>query len=128
MPCSARRSAVWVSALGALATLFLPLSPSAAWATGFISISYFFVLAGSVNIYALPIDIFGPERAGFALAVLTFAFGMMQTVISPLIGKLGDLHLYTQVSWIATIPLLLGAWVLTACRTRAQTDQDEELT
>ncbi len=117
----ARRNAVWVSALGSLLTLFLPLSPNAAWATGFISVSYFFVLAGSVNIYALPIDLFGPQRAGFAIAVLTFAFGVMQTLISPLIGKLGDMHLYSQVSWIATLPLLLGAWVLMGCRASSET-------
>ncbi|HEX4167711.1 MAG TPA: MFS transporter [Bryobacteraceae bacterium] len=118
----ARRNAVWVSAFGSLLSLLLPLAPNAVWATTLISLSYFFVLAGSVNIYALPIDIFGPQRAGFALAVLTFAFGIMQTAISPIIGKLGDLNLYSQVGWIATVPLLLSAWVLMGCKMAANTE------
>ena len=112
----ARRRAVWVSAFCSLFALLLPFAPNAAWATAGISISYFAVLAGSVNIYALPIDIFGPGRAGFALSALTFAFGIMQTVLSPLIGKMGDHNLYPQVIWLATLPLFLSAFVLNQCR------------
>ena len=121
----ARRNAVWVSAVGSLFTLALPMAHSALWATALISLSYFFALAGSVNIYALPIDLFGPQRAGFALAVLTFAFGVMQTVISPLIGKLGDMNLYPEVAWIATIPLILGACTLMGCREPAASPRTE---
>ena len=115
-PLSARRKAVWVSAISSLFALLLPLAPNAAWATAGISLSYFFALAGSVNIYALPIDLYGPEQSGLALAGLTCAFGLLQTVISPLIGKLGDHNLFSQVIWIATIPLLLSALVLMGCR------------
>ena len=116
-PVSARRRAVWVSAVGALLTLLLPLAPDALWATALISISFFFALAGSVNIYALPIDIYGAGRSGVAIAALTCAFGILQTVISPVIGYLSDHKLYTEVVWIATVPLLLSAWVLMGCRT-----------
>ncbi len=112
----ARRRAVWISALCSLFALLLPFAPNAAWATGVIALSYFFALAGSVNIYALPIDLYGPERSGMALAALTFSFGLLQTVISPLIGKMGDLNLYAQVIWIATAPLLLSALTLMGCR------------
>ncbi len=115
-PVSARRRAVWASAIGALLTLLLPLAPDARWATAIISISFFFALAGSVNIYALPIDIYGPARSGVAIAALTCAFGILQTVISPVIGYLSDHKMYTQVVWIATVPLLLSAWVLMGCR------------
>jgi ACS family hexuronate transporter-like MFS transporter len=113
---TARRRAIWVSAAGSLATLLLPLMPNAAWATGIISVSFFFALAGSVNIYALPIDLFGAARSGLAIAALTCAFGILQTGISPLIGWLGDRHLYQQVVWITTLPLIAGATVLYALR------------
>lgn len=108
----ARRRAVWVSAFGSLLTLLLPFAPDASWATAVISLSFFFALAGSVNIYALPIDLYGAAQSGLAIAALTFGFGILQTVISPIIGFLGDHQLYTQVIWIATLPLILSALVL----------------
>lgn len=115
-PVSARRRAVWVSAIGSLSTLLLPFASDASWATAIISLSFFFALAGSVNIYALPIDLYGAARSGVAIAALTCAFGILQTVISPVIGYLSDHKLYTQVIWIVTLPLLLSAWVLMGCR------------
>src|SRR5882757_2178799 len=96
-PVPARRKAVWVSAAGSLATLLVLFAPNAGWATAWISVSFFFSLAGSVNIYALPIDIFGAKRTGVALAALTCSFGILQTVISPIIGYLSDYKLYTEV-------------------------------
>ena len=120
---NARRTAVWVSAFCSLLALLLPLAPNAAWATAGISLSYFFALAGSVNIYALPIDLFGAERAGIALAALTFAFGIMQTIISPVVGWMGDHNLFSQIIWIATIPLLLSAAVLMGCRSPRPSSQ-----
>ena len=113
---SARRRACWVSALASLTTLLLPFAPGAGWATAIISLSFFFSLSGSVNIYSLPIDLFGPARAGLAIAALTCAFGILQTVISPIIGFLGDHKLYNQVIWIATIPLILSSLVLQPLR------------
>ncbi len=121
----ARRKAVWISALCSLLALLLPFAPNAAWATAGISLSYFFALAGSVNIYALPIDLYGPERSGVALGALTLSFGLLQTVISPLIGKLGDHNLYAQVIWIATVPLLLSSLVLMGCRSSSTPEPAE---
>lgn len=115
-PVSARRRAVWVSAFGSLGTFFLPLAPDARWATAVISLSFFFALAGSVNIYALPIDLYGAGRSGLAIAVLTCGYGILQTVISPVIGFLGDHHLYKEVIWIGTLPLLAGALLLQRIR------------
>jgi ACS family hexuronate transporter-like MFS transporter len=115
-PVSARCRAVVFSALGFLLTLLLPLAPTAAWATAIISVSFFFSLSGSVNIYALPIDLFGPARAGLAVAALTCSFGILQTAISPLIGFLGDHQLYTQVVWVVTVPLLLALLFLKPLR------------
>ncbi|MCU1292050.1 MAG: major facilitator superfamily 1 [Bryobacterales bacterium] len=114
---AARRKAVWVSAFGSCVSLLLMFSPGVQWTTVLISLSFFFALAGSVNIYALPIDIFGPARAGLTIAALTCAFGLMQTAISPLIGFLSDHRLYSQVVWIVTLPLLVSALVLNRLRT-----------
>jgi hypothetical protein len=113
---AARRRACWVSAVGSLVTLVLPFAADARWATAIISASFFFALAGSVNIYAIPIDIFGPARSGLAIAALTCAFGILQTVISPIIGFLGDHNLYKEVIWIATVPLILSSLVLQPLR------------
>ena len=76
--------------------------------------SFFFLLSGSVNIYALPIDIFGAERAGITISALTFAFGVMQMILSPAIGYMGEHRLYTQVGWFVAIPPVLAALVLLA--------------
>lgn len=115
-PVSARRRAVWVSAFGALITLLLPFAPDARWATAIISMSFFFALAGSVNIYAIPIDLYGARHSALAISALTCAFGVLQTVLSPIIGYLSDHQLYTEVVWLVTVPLLLSALVLMGLR------------
>jgi MFS transporter, ACS family, hexuronate transporter len=109
---AARCRAVAWSAAGMLVTLLLPLATDAVSATAVISLSFFFALAGSVNIYAIPIDLYGPARSGLAIATLVFAFGVLQTLISPLIGYLADHRLYTAVVWIVTVPPLLTILVL----------------
>ena len=111
-PVRARQRAVWVGAVCSIVTLLLPMAHDPRWATALISASFFFALAGSVNIYALPIDVYGAKRSGMALAALTCSFGLLQTVISPIIGYLSDHKLYTQVVWLVTLPLLLSAFVL----------------
>jgi len=58
-------------------------------------------------LYALPIDMFGPGRAAFGVAALTLAYGGMQTVSSPIIGKTVDLHGFSTVClWMAVTPLI----------------------
>jgi ACS family hexuronate transporter-like MFS transporter len=115
---AARRKAIWVSALGSLVTLLLPLAPDARWATTIISISFFFALAGSVNIYAIPIDLYGAARSGLAISALTCAYGILQTVISPIIGYLSDNKLYTEVIWLVALPPILSSFVLRRVRGR----------
>jgi ACS family hexuronate transporter-like MFS transporter len=115
-PVAARRRAVWWSAAGYLLTLLLPLAPSAEIATALISVSFFFALAGSVNIYAIPIDLFGAGRSGLGIAALVFAYGFLQTLISPVIGYLSDRGLYTQVVWLIVTPAVLGAVALQPIR------------
>jgi ACS family hexuronate transporter-like MFS transporter len=109
------RAVSW-SAAGMLTTLLLPLAPGPASATLVISLSFFFALAGSVNIYAIPIDLYGSARSGLAIAALVFAFGVLQSFISPLIGYLADHRLYTAVVWLITAPPLLATLVLRALK------------
>jgi ACS family hexuronate transporter-like MFS transporter len=123
---SARCGAVWWSAVGMLITLLLPFAPNAGWATVIIAASFFFALAGSVNIYAIPIDLYGPARSGLAIAALVFAFGVLQTVISPIIGYMSDHKLYNGIVWIVALPPLLGALVLQMIRSRRSQAQTLE--
>jgi MFS transporter, ACS family, hexuronate transporter len=82
-----------VCAIGAVAlttTVLVPFVPGAALATALISASFFMAVAMSANIYAMPLDLFGARRAAFAVSVLTASYGLMQTVVSPLFGRLID--------------------------------------
>jgi len=117
-PVKARISAVWLSAIGCLATLLAPFCPTPLVALLPISMSYFAIVAGSVNIYTIPLDIWGGERAGTAIAALGFAYGLMQTVVSPLIGTLVDHFGYTPVCWLVALPPFVG-WLLLRTRVRA---------
>jgi ACS family hexuronate transporter-like MFS transporter len=116
----ARRRAVWLSAIAGLVTLALPFAVNPWQATAIISASFFFILSGSVNIYALPLDIFGAQQAGMSVAALTLAFGLLQTVISPVIGWLSDRRLFSEVVWMVTVPLLLSAATLLGCSKRRE--------
>ena len=110
-PLKARLRVILISAVGVLATLMLPRAPSAGWAMAVISVSYFWTLAGSVNIYVIPVDLFGPERAGFAISALVFAYGLLQFVISPVIGSFAKAGEWTSVVWMLSLPPL-AAWGL----------------
>jgi ACS family hexuronate transporter-like MFS transporter len=89
---SARLRVCALSALLLLATAAVPLMPGAGWAAAAISFSFFWVTAMSTNVYVMPIDFFGVARAAFGVSALTFAYGLMQAVVSPLIGEL--IHRY----------------------------------
>jgi len=107
----ARVSAIRISAAGCLVTLLAPLCPTPFLATLVIAASYFWSLAGSVNIYTIPVDLWGGERAGAAISVLVFAYGLMQFAVSPLIGFLVDRFGFTPVCWMVALPPL-AAWRL----------------
>jgi ACS family hexuronate transporter-like MFS transporter len=103
---AARMRTSLVSALFLLATAAVPWMPDAGWATAVISLSFFWTVAMSANLYAMPLDMFGAARAGFAVSVLTFAYGLMQTVVSPLAGGLIDRFGFEPVCVsVAVLPL-----------------------
>ena len=88
-----------------------PSAPRRSLATAAIACSYFWVTAGSVNLYTIPLDIWGGEQAGSAISALVFAYGLLQTGVSPLIGGLVDRFGFQPVCWLAALPPFAG-WLL----------------
>jgi ACS family hexuronate transporter-like MFS transporter len=76
-----------------------------------IACSYFSVTAGSVNLYTIPLDIWGGEHAGSAISALVFAYGLLQAGVSPLIGGLVDRFGFAPVCWMAALPPFAG-WLM----------------
>lgn len=104
---AARVRASLVAALFLLATAAAPMLPSAGWATAAVCLSFFWTVALSVNVYALPLDIFGAGRAASAIGALTFAYGIMQTAVSPLFGRLIDMSGFGPVcGLVSALPLI----------------------
>jgi ACS family hexuronate transporter-like MFS transporter len=95
-----------------LITAAVPAAPSLGWSMAGISVSVFAVAAMSVNVYTLPLDIFGGSRAAFAVSVLVSAYGISQAVISPCFGRLIDLRGYGPVTAIAAVAPLTACAVL----------------
>ncbi|HEY4361851.1 MAG TPA: MFS transporter [Bryobacteraceae bacterium] len=95
-----------------LLTAAIPLAPTSGIAAAAISLSFFFSVALSGAVYALPIDLFGPARAGFSVAALTCAYGWMQTLLSPLIGGTVDRFGFSAVCVSLSFTPLLGVAIL----------------
>jgi hypothetical protein len=110
---AARVRVCWICAIGSLlATVAIPLMPNVVLAAAAICVSSFWALSISTNLYSLPIDMFGPARAGFGVAILTFAYGLMQTFLSPAIGFVVDHAGFTTVCFsMAALPLI-GVWIM----------------
>jgi ACS family hexuronate transporter-like MFS transporter len=118
----ARRRLALVCALALLVTAAVPLAPSALWATLAISASLFWISAWSVNLYSMPLDIYGASSAAFAIAMLTSAYGWMQAFASPPIGRVIDLYGFKPVCvMVAVLPLAAyGVLMLTCGSSRSQ--------
>lgn len=85
-----RMRVILLGAVLLLCNAAIPFVGSPAIATGVICFSYLSCLIASVNIYSLPLDLYGARAAAFAVAGLTGVYGLLQTVISPLIGRVAD--------------------------------------
>ncbi len=103
----ARLRACFVSALAMLATAAVPLLPGARLATAGICFSAFWAAAMSVNLYTMPLDVWGASHAAFAVSMLTAAYGFMQAFFSPAAGALIDRFGFPPVcAAVAVLPLL----------------------
>jgi ACS family hexuronate transporter-like MFS transporter len=107
----ARLGALFVSALGCLVVALAPFCSTPVAATVVIAASYFWTTAGSVNLYTIPVDIWGGERAGTAISGLVCSYGLLQMVLLPGIGAVVDRFGYRPVCWMIALPPLL-AWIL----------------
>jgi ACS family hexuronate transporter-like MFS transporter len=107
-PLAARTRATLFGAIGCLVTMGVPLAPSSMAAATLIGASYFATVAISVNVYTIPLDLFGAAGAGAAISVLIMAYGLLQIVLSPLIGKLVDAYGFGPVCVLTSFPPLLG--------------------
>ena len=108
----ARMRICWISAVILLATAAVPLMPHPALAAAAISLSFFWTLAISTNVYALPIDLFGSAHAGLGVAALTSSFGLMTAFLSPWIGSVVDRVGFSPVCVALSIMPLLGVAIL----------------
>jgi len=111
-PFPARLRVCGQAAVAALVTAAIPWMPNALLATLAISAGLFAVSAFSVNMYAIPLDAYPAERAGFAISVLTFCYGVMQAVISPWFGAVIDRFGYAPICVGASLTPLAGWWLL----------------
>jgi ACS family hexuronate transporter-like MFS transporter len=102
-----------------LAGAAVPLMPGPGSATALVCLSYFACVMSSVNIYALPLDLFGAGRAGFAVAGLTSAYGLLQGVFSSLAGRIVDAHGFAPLCvGVAIAPMASWAVLHLALRRR----------
>jgi MFS transporter, ACS family, hexuronate transporter len=112
---AARLRVSWLSAgVIVVVTAAVPFMPTPDWAALALSMSLFWTLCISANLYALPIDLFGPSRAGFGIAVLTFAYGVFQFFASPVIGSMVDHGRFRAVCIAMSVLPLIGVWILEA--------------
>jgi ACS family hexuronate transporter-like MFS transporter len=109
---NARFKVCFWAALGLLLTAAIPILPGAGWATAAISMSFFCTLCISINIYAMALDLFGTAHASFVFSLLTASYGLMQTVISPLIGSWVDHHSFNAVCFLGALTPLCGIAIL----------------
>jgi ACS family hexuronate transporter-like MFS transporter len=108
----ARLRVCLLSAAASLATAAIPFLPGAAAACAGISWSIFAVAAFSVNMYSLPLDVFGGGQAAFAVSMLVAGYGAIQTVVSPAFGGLIDHYGYAPACAIAALAPLAAYGVL----------------
>jgi ACS family hexuronate transporter-like MFS transporter len=117
VPMAAARFRVcFIASAISLATAAIPLAPTALWASAAISLSIFAVSAISVNMYSLPLDVFGGARAAFAVSILVSSYGAVQAVLSPAFGKIIDLYGYAPLSALAALTPFAACYVLWSTR------------
>jgi sugar phosphate permease len=115
-PVGARFRVCLLASALSLATVLVPLTPTALWASAVISLSVFGVSAFSVNMYTMPLDAFGGQRAAFAVSILVGSYGAIQAVISPVFGKVIDVYGYTPLTVVAAVTPFAACSVLWGTR------------
>ncbi|HWZ30546.1 MAG TPA: MFS transporter [Bryobacteraceae bacterium] len=110
---TARMRVSWICGVAALiSTAAVPFMPNVPLAAVAVTSSAFWGICISTNLYAMPIDMFGPSRAGFGVAVLTFAYGAMQAFLSPRIGSVVDRFGFNTVCFAMSALPVIGVLIL----------------
>jgi ACS family hexuronate transporter-like MFS transporter len=104
-----------LSSILSLSAALVTAAPNVLWASIAISISFLAAAAFSVNLYSLPIDVFGGANAGFAISILTASAGA-SVLLSPYFGRLIDQHGYAPVTAIAALTPLAACALLHVTR------------
>jgi len=116
---TARVRTAWIGAGALLVTALAPHLGSPAAATAIVAWSLFWTVVLSSNTYALPIDYFGPGRAATGVSILTASYGLMQAVLSPVIGALVDRAGFGPVCAVVAVLPLMGIAVVDRTRGRS---------
>jgi len=111
-PAKARVRVCLTASVLALATAAVSRAPTPLWASAGISLSIFAVSAFSVNMYSLPLDVFGGGHAAFAVSVLVASYGAVQAIVSPVFGRVIDVYGYAPVAAAAALTPLAASCVL----------------
>ena len=113
----ARMRAILTAALLLLATALVPLAGRPGLATALICLSFFACVLGSVNIYSLPLDLFGARHAAFAVSGLTGVYGLIQGGFSSVVGRVIDARGFAPVCLVVALcPLCSWLVLRTALR------------
>lgn len=101
----------------ALSTWVASLVPTPQLAVAAICVSLTATTCLSVNYYSIPLDLFGASRAAFAVSMLTGVFGLMQALLSPLIGRWSEEWGWQPVCLaVSVLPLISALLLQWACR------------
>ena len=109
---AARFRVCLVAAAMLLLTASIPFLDSTLLVTLGIGMSFFFTLVISVNTYAMPLDLYGPERAGFAISMFTCVYGLMLAGISHQIGRVVDQYGFKPICLIGAVCPMVGILIL----------------
>jgi ACS family hexuronate transporter-like MFS transporter len=105
----ARMRTILLASFLLLGGVFIPWMPEAGWATALICLSFFACVASSVNIYAMPLDLFGAHRAALAVSGLTAVYGALQGVFSSVAGRVVDAYGFAPVC-VAAAVMPMASW------------------
>lgn len=106
-PVEARKRVCLIASCALVSTIGIPFLPTPALATLGMSISFFCIASWSANMYTIPVDLFGAERAAFGVGALLLAYGGMQTVISRPMGWIVEQYGFVPIcATFAFLPLI----------------------
>jgi ACS family hexuronate transporter-like MFS transporter len=113
-PVEARKRVCFFAAVALLGSAFIPLAPTPLLATVGMSVSYFLISAWSTNLYTIPVDLYGAERAAFGVSSLVCAYGVMQAIVSKPLGQIIERHGFQPVLLaFSLLPLIAYALLWT---------------